>query len=167
MSQVHELTAPARSDPASSSGASTLMNSEPNPNSNSAAKKEAKRPEKEAKAVATGTTSTPAEEKKSKDKAAVDGVVPFVNTTPKEQKKDFSGPMAAGYDPIAVEAAWYAWWLEQGFFKPDPNPRVTHSCDVPHAWKDYVVCSRLRSRGSLLESVCTRRRVKRVMIWVA
>ncbi|KAF8496882.1 hypothetical protein F5888DRAFT_1794622 [Russula emetica] len=129
MSQVHELTAPARSDPASSSGASTLMNSEPNPNSNSAAKKEAKRPEKEAKAVATGTTSTPAEEKKSKDKAAVDGVVPFVNTTPKEQKKDFSGPMAAGYDPIAVEAAWYAWWLEQGFFKPDPNPRVTHSCD--------------------------------------
>ena len=26
--------------------------------------------------------------------------------------------MAAGYDPIAVEAAWYDWWLEQGFFKP-------------------------------------------------
>jgi N-acetylmuramoyl-L-alanine amidase CwlA len=58
------------------------------------AKKEAKRLEKEAKlaakaakAVATATTSTPAGEKKAKEKAAKDGVVPFVNMTPKGQKK--------------------------------------------------------------------------------
>jgi valyl-tRNA synthetase len=33
--------------------------------------------------------------------------------------------MAAGYDPIAIEATWYDWWLEQGFFKPvlDANGR--------------------------------------------
>ncbi len=58
------------------------------------AKKEAKRLEKEAKlaakaakAVASATTSSPAGEKKAKEKAAKDGVVPFVNTTPRGQKK--------------------------------------------------------------------------------
>ncbi len=35
---------------------------------------------------------------------------------------DLSAPMVAGYDPIAVEAAWYDWWLEQGFFKPELAP---------------------------------------------
>jgi valyl-tRNA synthetase len=58
------------------------------------AKKEAKRLEKEAKlaaktakAVASATATTPAGEKKVKEKAAKDEVVPFVNTTPKGQKK--------------------------------------------------------------------------------
>jgi hypothetical protein len=58
------------------------------------AKKEAKRLEKEAKlaakaakAVVSATTSTPAGEKRAKEKAAKDGVVPFVNSTPKGQKK--------------------------------------------------------------------------------
>lgn len=63
---------------------------------------------------------------------------------------DLSGPMAAGYDPIAVEAAWYDWWLEQGFFKPElapdggpkpeglfvisaPPPNVTGSLHIGHA----------------------------------
>ena len=30
-----------------------------------------------------------------------------------------SKPMSQSYNPIAVEAAWYDWWLAQGFFKPD------------------------------------------------
>ena len=25
---------------------------------------------------------------------------------------------ATGYNPIAVEAAWYDWWEAQGFFRP-------------------------------------------------
>jgi valyl-tRNA synthetase len=58
--------------------------------------------------------------------------------------------MAAGYDPIAVEAAWYDWWHEQGFFKPvldanggpkpeglfvisAPPPNVTGSLHIGHA----------------------------------
>ncbi len=58
------------------------------------AKKEAKRLEKEAKlaakatkVVASATTTTPAGEKKAKEKAAKDGVVPFINMTPKGQRK--------------------------------------------------------------------------------
>ena len=63
---------------------------------------------------------------------------------------DLSGPMAAGYDPTAVEAAWYDWWLEQGFFKPAlapdgapkpeglfvisaPPPNVTGNLHIGHA----------------------------------
>ncbi|KAF7373697.1 hypothetical protein MSAN_00580700 [Mycena sanguinolenta] len=30
--------------------------------------------------------------------------------------------MAAGYNPIAVEAAWYDWWQKEGFFKPQFTP---------------------------------------------
>ena len=55
-----------------------------------------------------------------------------------------------GYNPIAVEAAWYDWWTEQGFFKPQftpngeikpegvfiipsPPPNVTGSLHIGHA----------------------------------
>ena len=53
------------------------------------AKKEAKRLEKEAKvaAKAAKAVTTPAGERKVKEKAAKEEVVPFVNTTPKGQKK--------------------------------------------------------------------------------
>jgi valyl-tRNA synthetase len=27
--------------------------------------------------------------------------------------------MPAAYNPQYVEAAWYAWWEKQGFFKPE------------------------------------------------
>lgn len=64
--------------------------------------------------------------------------------------QDLSQPMAAGYNPIAVEAAWYDWWNEQGFFKPQlspdgkpkpaglfvipaPPPNVTGSLHIGHA----------------------------------
>jgi hypothetical protein len=112
MSRAHDVTAAARSNPPTSSGGSTPLSSDPNPNSKSAgvctqwfiresvrfhhylAKKEAKRLEKEAKlaakaakAVATATTNTPTGEKKAREKAGKDEVVPFVNMTPKGQKK--------------------------------------------------------------------------------
>jgi valyl-tRNA synthetase len=58
--------------------------------------------------------------------------------------------MGAGYNPIAVEAAWYDWWDAQGFFVPQtqmdgtpkseglfvipfPPPNVTGSLHIGHA----------------------------------
>jgi len=63
---------------------------------------------------------------------------------------DLTAPMASGYNPIAVESAWYDWWHEQGFFKPAlgsdgkpkggkafvipfPPPNVTGSLHIGHA----------------------------------
>lgn len=40
------------------------------------------------------------------------------NTLPGE-RKDISGPIPDSYSPLYVEAAWYAWWEKQGFFKPE------------------------------------------------
>ncbi|WAQ84425.1 hypothetical protein PtA15_4A878 [Puccinia triticina] len=64
--------------------------------------------------------------------------------------KDTRKPMASGYHPPAVEAAWYAWWIKAGFFKPRltpqgeplpagtfvipaPPPNVTGSLHIGHA----------------------------------
>ncbi|KAF8063543.1 tRNA synthetases class I-domain-containing protein [Lyophyllum atratum] len=98
----------------------------PNPNSKSAAKKEAKRLEKEAKLAAKTAKAAPAADKKPKaEKAKKDEAVeaPFVNVTPKGEKKDMSQPMAAGYNPIVIESAWYDWWLAQDFFKPESTSK--------------------------------------------
>ncbi|VDB91952.1 unnamed protein product [Peniophora sp. CBMAI 1063] len=124
------------------------------PNSKNAAKNEAKRLAKEAKLAAKSAkvgASTAAGEKKAKaEKEKKEAEPEFVNTTPAGQKKDMSVPMAAGYNPIAVESAWYDWWLEQGFFKPEfapdgkikpagsfvipsPPPNVTGSLHIGHA----------------------------------
>lgn len=32
---------------------------------------------------------------------------------------DVSCPLPAAYSPTYVEAAWYAWWEKQGYFKPE------------------------------------------------
>ena len=29
--------------------------------------------------------------------------------------------MPEGYSPAYVEAAWYDWWMKEGFFKPEYN----------------------------------------------
>ena len=65
--------------------------------------------------------------------------------------------MSQSYNPLAIEAAWYDWWLAQGFFKPEyvnpsrkddlkskedpktpfiipsPPPNVTGSLHIGHA----------------------------------
>ncbi|KAG8215823.1 tRNA synthetases class I-domain-containing protein [Butyriboletus roseoflavus] len=118
------------------------------------AKKEAKRLEKEAKLAAKQlkqAASAPAAEKKAKvEKEKKTEEPTFVNTTPKGEKKDMSQPMATGYNPQAVEAAWYDWWEAEGFFKPQtapdgsgklegifvipfPPPNVTGSLHIGHA----------------------------------
>mmetsp|Transcript_14060 Transcript_14060/g.31147 ORF Transcript_14060/g.31147 Transcript_14060/m.31147 type:complete len:1038 (+) Transcript_14060:105-3218(+) len=88
--------------------------------------------------------------KKKEPKAAAAAVVPFVNKTPKGDKKDTTEAMAAGYDPEAVESAWGDWWEKKGFFTPDvkravgtkesqrfvmviPPPNVTGSLHLGHA----------------------------------
>ena len=57
---------------------------------------------------------------------------------------------STGYNPIAVESAWYDWWEAQGFFRPQltasgdikpeglfvipsPPPNVTGSLHIGHA----------------------------------
>ncbi|PVG02364.1 putative VAS1-valyl-tRNA synthetase [Serendipita vermifera] len=123
-------------------------------------KKDAKKAEKLAKfnaktankAAAAASTSDQKESKKDKStpKAKQVEEPTYVNTTPPGQKKDMSQPMASGYNPIAVESAWYDWWNAQGYFKPQfdestgkpkkeglfvipaPPPNVTGSLHIGH-----------------------------------
>ena len=62
---------------------------------------------------------------------------------------DVKEPMASGYNPIAVESAWYDWWEKEGYFLPQmgpdgkpkaetfvipsPPPNVTGSLHIGHA----------------------------------
>ncbi|OBZ72804.1 Valine--tRNA ligase, mitochondrial [Grifola frondosa] len=123
-------------------------------NSKNAEKKAAKRKENEArlalKAAAKASATIPSGEKKAKKEKEKEEEAPFVNTTPKGEKKDLSQPMASGYNPIAIESAWYDWWNAQGFFSPQltkdgqikpeglfvipsPPPNVTGSLHIGHA----------------------------------
>ncbi|KAG7447505.1 uncharacterized protein BT62DRAFT_930517, partial [Guyanagaster necrorhizus] len=137
------------------------MSSQSNPNSKSAAKKEAKRLEKEAKlaakAVKTTNNNDNSGDKRVKVEKKKEEEEDFVNTTPKGEKKDLSQPMSAGYNPIAVESAWYDWWHSQGFFKPEyggknaevfvipaPPPNVTGSLHIGHALTTAIQDSLVR-----------------------
>lgn len=48
------------------------------------------------------------------------------NTAPGE-KKDLSGSLPDAYSPQYVEAAWYAWWEKEGFFKPEYGVSPTNN----------------------------------------
>ncbi|KAJ7803219.1 tRNA synthetases class I-domain-containing protein [Mycena olivaceomarginata] len=130
---------------------STPTGDAPAPTTKSAAKKEEKRLEKAAKLAAKTAKNVPnAGDKKVKEKEKKEVEAPFVNKTPMGEKKDLTEPMAAGYNPIAVESAWYDWWQKEGFFKPQftadgkvkpegvfvipaPPPNVTGSLHIGHA----------------------------------
>lgn len=110
------------------------------------AKKEAKRLEKEAKlaakaakAVATATTSTPSGEKKAKEKAGKDGVVPFINMTPRGQKKgEFGGAGKKGGHTV------YGVFL----------PHMKWNCFLPSAMliRCCCCCRFVRAHGCWLRS---------------
>ncbi|KAF9903992.1 hypothetical protein BX616_001440 [Lobosporangium transversale] len=107
------------------------------------------------KAAAEKTAATPVKGKTKIEKVtastpAAAPVPEFVNTTPKGQKKDMSQPMAATYNPRAVEAAWNDWWEKERFFEPEltadgkikeegvfvipaPPPNITGSLHTGHA----------------------------------
>ncbi|XP_044532837.1 valine--tRNA ligase [Gracilinanus agilis] len=67
------------------------------------------------------------------------GVITYDIPTPPGEKKDVSGPMPDSYSPQYVEAAWYSWWENKGFFKPEygraslaePNPRGIFMMCIP------------------------------------
>eukprot|EP00069_Balaena_mysticetus_P002789 bmy_16305T0 len=95
------------------------------------------------------------------------------------EKKDVSRPLPPAYSPQYVEAAWYPWWVREGFFKPEyqarlpqatretfsmciPPPNVTGSLHIGHAltvaiqdalvrWKGGEICEQLRVLGASLD----------------
>ncbi|CAH0751678.1 unnamed protein product [Diatraea saccharalis] len=112
--------------------------------------KTAKQLEKEAKKAAKleklkakldKKSSAPAVQKdkpEKKVKETKESAIYTANTIPGD-KKDIEGSMPDAYSPKYVEAAWYAWWQKQGFFKPeygrksvlDPNPKGKFVMVIP------------------------------------
>ncbi|XP_019665124.1 valine--tRNA ligase, mitochondrial isoform X1 [Ailuropoda melanoleuca] len=77
-------------------------------------------------------------------------VVLYEIPTEPGEKKDVSQLLRPAYSPRYVEAAWYSWWVREGFFKPEyqtklpqatgetfsmciPPPNVTGSLHIGHA----------------------------------
>jgi len=96
-----------------------------------------------------GTPGASKEKKAEKSKAKEEKKVEPIVETPHGEKKDMSLPIAAGYNPKAVESAWSAWWEKEGLFTPDakavkgtceskrfimviPPPNVTGSLHLGH-----------------------------------
>lgn len=92
-------------------------------------------------------------EKKEKKKKEHEIITYDINT-PKGAKKDTQCLMPDSYSPRYVEAAWYDWWVESGFFKPEyvaakngeaekfvmviPPPNVTGTLHLGHALTNAV-----------------------------
>ncbi|XP_032235539.1 valine--tRNA ligase [Nematostella vectensis] len=95
--------------------------------------------------------------KEKKKKETTKKVFVYDKDTAPGEKKDVSGSMPDSYSPTYVEAAWYAWWEKQNFFKPEyqhdnlkkigsdnmfmmciPPPNVTGSLHLGHALTNAV-----------------------------
>jgi len=101
------------------------------------------------KAMAAASQPKPKEKKKNEK----DQLAPYVEDTPKGQKKilkPLDDEYHKAYIPSVVESAWYDWWEAEGFhepeFKPDgsvkdkgyfvisiPPPNVTGALHIGHA----------------------------------
>ncbi|KAJ4523953.1 valine--tRNA ligase [Exophiala dermatitidis] len=88
----------------------------------------------------------------------------YINDTPPGQKKilrSLEDPYYKAYYPPAVESAWYDWWEQQGFFKPEftedgrskpegsfvivtPPPNVTGALHMGHALGTVLQDSMIR-----------------------
>ncbi|KAI9594866.1 tRNA synthetases class I-domain-containing protein [Syncephalis fuscata] len=132
----------------SNEGAEPALESKPEGKSKNADKNEAKRLAKLAKfeakqaklkaessASPDGVNAKKKEKPKKKEVKAEEPVE--IDTTPVGEKKDTTRPLAASYNPKAVESAWYAWWEQQGYFKPQmtadgqPRPEGTYVVPIP------------------------------------
>ncbi|KAM4641094.1 valine--tRNA ligase, mitochondrial [Discoglossus pictus] len=54
-------------------------------------------------------------------------VITYEVVTQPGDKKDTSVPLPHAYSPRYVEAAWYPWWVKEGFFKPEYQNHLPHS----------------------------------------
>ncbi|XP_011864284.1 PREDICTED: valine--tRNA ligase [Vollenhovia emeryi] len=97
------------------------------------------------------------EKAEKNDKKKETAAILYTIDTPPGEKKNVAGPMPGTYSPQYVEAAWYAWWEKQGFFKPEygrkdileenpkgkfimviPPPNVTGFLHLGHALTNAV-----------------------------
>ena len=130
------------------------------------AKALARKAEKEAASAAPPSASdtkrnkakAEAEAKRAAEAIEIEQWISTAKATPNGAKKDVSGEMPKGYAPRAVEAAWYEWWENAGFFKPDPTstaepfvmvippPNVTGSLHIGHALTNAIEDTVIRWR---------------------
>ncbi|TIA73266.1 hypothetical protein E3P84_01662 [Wallemia ichthyophaga] len=132
-----------------------MSTEQPKEATKSAIKKAQKAAEYEAKKAAKqqqqaqAPAQTQSKKERSKPVKEAAAEEEYINTTPPGEKKDTSKPMASGYNPVAIESAWYDWWEKKGFFKPSldsqgnpkgevfvvpaPPPNVTGSLHIGHA----------------------------------
>ncbi|KAJ9120925.1 hypothetical protein QFC22_002860 [Naganishia vaughanmartiniae] len=125
----------------------------------SSLKKDAKRAEKAAKLAAKLAKAPPTWAQPGQGKAATAAATAapaatasapaekFINTTPKGEKKDVSGDLPkTAYNPLAVEAAWYDWWMSRGFFAPRYVPGTEK--EIPNApGKGPIYTGEIRPEG--------------------
>ncbi|KAJ3035387.1 hypothetical protein HDV00_004032 [Rhizophlyctis rosea] len=157
MTQPEEKNAPAPAEQQDAAADGQKKTTDPKKLAKQAkfeAKKAAQAAAAAAKAAAEASGEGKKEKKKKEAKPAVEEPE-FVNTTPKGEKKDLSAPMAASYDPTAVESAWYDWWEKEKFFSPEltadgktkpegtfvipiPPPNVTGSLHLGHALTNSI-----------------------------
>lgn len=117
-------------------------------------------------------TTKPKTEKKVKETKEA---IVYTGNTKEGEKKDLSGPFPDAYSPQYVEAAWYGWWEQEGFFKPEyrrkennprgqfvmviPPPNVTGSLHLGHALTNAIEDAitrwhRMKGRTSLWVPGC-------------
>ncbi|XP_015517084.1 valine--tRNA ligase isoform X1 [Neodiprion lecontei] len=154
--------------------------------------KTAKQLEKEAKKLAKlekfkqkldkkeTTASTKPKEKPEKVEKKLESkqAVLYTINTLEGEKKDVNCPMPDAYSPRFVEAAWYSWWRNEGFFKPEygrksinetnpkgtfvmviPPPNVTGSLHLGHALTNAIEdvitrWNRMKGRTTLWNPGC-------------
>lgn len=98
-----------------------------------------------------------AEEKAAKlaaEQAEEAAALAEVQALPPGQCKSTSGAMAKAYWPRVVEAGWYSWWEQRGFFTPKqgsskpkfviviPPPNVTGALHIGHALTNSIQAPR-------------------------
>ncbi|CAC5357040.1 VARS [Mytilus coruscus] len=62
----------------------------------------------------------------------------YEGATETGSKKDVTGPLPPAYSPSYVEAAWYSWWVKQGYFSPEYQRTLVEDCKDRK--EKFIVC---------------------------